>query len=278
MTDETLNESNRRAKYPHVDRASTDLRTVPFHGDEIVTFERDGAHFVAMRRIVENIELDWARQSTKLLDQKDKFSCCHMPTTGADGKTYSMLCMPIEKLQLWLACINPVLCSTRHHRNPSDPGHFCQNREAMTEPYQHAISGLLQRRAELQTETAHLRERMAVVANDIEAIDRVLDSFGFTGELEGKTTRQARIVLFYRNELRAFLLTALRKAGRPMSTRELAKTICETEGKHAHDRRLVADVVKRAGKSLRELRRHGEVASAMGAKGEFVWSILSGQF
>ena len=84
-----------------------DLRVVKFHGDEIVTFESDGIHYVAMRRIVENMGLDWARQSVKLAGGKGKFNCCHMPTVGLDGKPRGMLAMPVEKMQLWLASINP---------------------------------------------------------------------------------------------------------------------------------------------------------------------------
>lgn len=86
---------------------STELRVVSFHGDELVTFEHEGAHYVAMRRIVENMGVDWARQSVKLEAQKGKFNCCHMPTVGADGKTREMLSMPLDKLPLWLASINP---------------------------------------------------------------------------------------------------------------------------------------------------------------------------
>lgn len=89
------------------DMKSTDLRAVPFHGDEIVTFEASCVRYVAMRRIVENTGIDWKCQSDKLLNQEEKFSCGLMPTTGADGKTYSMLSMPVEKLSLWLASINP---------------------------------------------------------------------------------------------------------------------------------------------------------------------------
>jgi hypothetical protein len=85
------------------------------------------------------------------------------------------------------------------------------------------INGLLRKREELQRENAELRERTAIVANDIEAIDRVLDTFGYQGELEGRTARAARIVLFYRNELRQYPLAKLRKADRPRSSRELAE-------------------------------------------------------
>jgi len=84
------------------------------------------------------------------------------------------------------------------------------------------VNGLLAKREELLRENADLRERMAVISNDIEAIDRVLDAFGYPGELKGGTPRQARIVLFYRNELREYLLGELRKAEGPLSSRELA--------------------------------------------------------
>jgi P22_AR N-terminal domain len=86
----------------------TDLRTVPFHGDEIVTFENGGSRWVAMRRIIENMGLNWASQSVKLSEQAAKFNCCDIATVGADGKPREMVSMPIEKLPLWLASINPT--------------------------------------------------------------------------------------------------------------------------------------------------------------------------
>jgi hypothetical protein len=116
------------------------------------------------------------------------------------------------------------------------------------------INGLLQKREELQRANAELRERMAIVSNDIEAIDRVLDAFGYQGQLEGRTARAARIVLFYRNELREYLLAELRKADRPLSSRELAGRVCQIEGKDGRDRRLIADVTRRVGCALRKMR------------------------
>ena len=74
---------------------------------------------------------------------------------------------------------------------------------------QHTISGLLRKREEFLHENNDLRERMAIVTNDVEAIDRVLDTFGYQGELVGGTPRQSRIIPFYRNELRDYLLTEL---------------------------------------------------------------------
>lgn len=127
----------------------------------------------------------------------------------------------------------------------------------MSDENQHVISGLLKKRENLLRQSSDLREQMAVIAGDIEAIDRTLDAFGFTGDLEGKTARGSRIILFYRNEPRQFLTEQLRKASKPTTPRALAEAICQVEGKQAADRRLLADVTKRASKALREMRRLG---------------------
>jgi len=86
---------------------STELRVVPFHGDEIVTFEDEGTRYVAMRRIVENMGLAWQGQHVKLMEQASKYHCHDIVTVDAQGRNYPMLCMPVEKLPLWLASINP---------------------------------------------------------------------------------------------------------------------------------------------------------------------------
>jgi hypothetical protein len=138
---------------------------------------------------------------------------------------------------------------------------------------QHTISGLLRKREELMRETQELRERMAVVSNDVEAIDRVLDAFGYVGDLNGRTPRAARIVLFYRNELRQYLLAELQKADRPLSSRELAERVCQVEGKDGRDRRLLADVTRRVGCALRKMRAGKAVQGHRDNSGAAVWSV-----
>ena len=108
-------------------------------------------------------------------------------------------------------------------------------------------------------ELADLRERQAVVANDIESLDRVLEALGFDGDLSGMQPRGNRIVLFYRTELRQFLLNKLRKAHQPLSSRELAERIVAAESKDRFDKRLVCDIVKRVGKALRMLAGRGVI-------------------
>ncbi|THA06723.1 phage antirepressor N-terminal domain-containing protein [Rodentibacter pneumotropicus] len=78
-----------------------------FLGQEVTLIDNNGVPYVAMREIVLGIGLDWTRQSRKLNEYSEKFSCCHMSTTGKDGKKYQMLCIPIKKLNGWLFSLNP---------------------------------------------------------------------------------------------------------------------------------------------------------------------------
>ena len=54
------------------------------------------------------------------------------------------------------------------------------------------ISGLLKHRDDLMGDIVAMRERMAELHNDLEALDRVLLSLGYDGPLEGRQVRQSR--------------------------------------------------------------------------------------
>lgn len=146
-------------------------------------------------------------------------------------------------------------------------------RLSRTTTFEHTVAGLLTKREELSRECAELRERMAIAANAIEAIDHVLETFGHTEDLEGRTPRAARVVLFYRNELRTFLLEQLRKAQEPLSSRQLAECVCETEGKSLGDSRLLNDVTRRIGCALRKMRATKAVEGHRGKDGSAVWRL-----
>jgi hypothetical protein len=145
----------------------------------------------------------------------------------------------------------------------------------MGTPYQNTISGLFRKRSELMGDAQRLREQLAHVGNDIEALDRTLVSLGYDGDLKTVQPRGNRIVFFARDELRRFLLDELRKATGPISSRDLAEKIIGMEGKDAHDRRLRNDMVKRVGKSLKLLRQQGTAASERDRCGQMVWRHAS---
>ena len=141
-----------------------------------------------------------------------------------------------------------------------------------TETFEHTINGLLQKREEMMEEIATTRERLAVLSNDIEAIDRVLERLGYDGDVK-LTPRVPRVVLFYRGELRQFLIGQLREHG-PMTSRQLAENLVRLENKNVHDRRMMADVVRRLGKALRQMQSAKMVTGTRGkSMGEYVWRL-----
>ncbi|MDW0617889.1 phage antirepressor N-terminal domain-containing protein [Mannheimia haemolytica] len=82
-------------------------QTISFHGSELITLKINDVIYTAVKPIVEALGLSWGTQKRKLIEQQEKFSWVHMNSTGSDGKTYEMLCMPIKKLNGWLFSINP---------------------------------------------------------------------------------------------------------------------------------------------------------------------------
>lgn len=144
---------------------------------------------------------------------------------------------------------------------------------ARTETYEHTISGLLAKRADLFNEAVRIRDRLAEIRNDVSAVDRVLGTLGYTGDLDAEMPRQKREVIFGRGELTRAILDELRGATGPLTSREIAQAIVALSGQDARDRRYVSDLTRRAGKALRALRDENVVRSGTDAKGNVMWSL-----
>lgn len=63
---------------------------------------------IPIRPICEALGIDYSRQLKKVKESEDFGSVVGVtPTTGADGKQYEMVCLPIEFIYGWLFTINP---------------------------------------------------------------------------------------------------------------------------------------------------------------------------
>lgn len=82
------------------------LVLVNFNRDQLQMVEVEGQPYVVMKPIVKSLKLNWGGQQTKLLENKQKFSYTVIRTTGTDGKTYEMGCIPLKKLNGWLFSVN----------------------------------------------------------------------------------------------------------------------------------------------------------------------------
>lgn len=146
---------------------------------------------------------------------------------------------------------------------------------ARTDTFEHTISGLLTKRADLFNEAERIRDRLAEIKNDIGAIDRTLNVLGYTGDLDAAMPRQKREVIFGRGELSKAIMGELRHAEGPLSSRDIAREIVTMRGEDARDRKYIADLTKRVSKALRQMRDEGHVRSAVDGKGNLSWERRS---
>ncbi len=145
-------------------------------------------------------------------------------------------------------------------------------RAARTETFEHTISGLLKKRAMLFNDGQRARDRLAEIRNDIQAVDRVLGTLGYTGDLDAEMPRQKREVIFGRGELTRAILDELREAEAPMTSRQIAQAIVALSGMDARDRRYVSDLTKRVSKALTSLKRDAVARSRLDIRGNITWA------
>lgn len=121
-------------------------------------------------------------------------------------------------------------------------------------------------------EASEARARLAELRNDIEALDRTLRAFGYSGDLDAAMPRARREVVFGRGELTRAILGELRDADGPLGSREIAQGIVELQGYDAKDRNYVTQLTRRVSKALRILKQDGTVQSAPDRRGNLMWS------
>lgn len=76
---------------------------VPFYGNEIIAVEKNGKKYVAMKPIAEALGVAW-KNAYEIIRKDTVLSSVILVTgmTGADGKRYEMVCLPLEYLNGWL--------------------------------------------------------------------------------------------------------------------------------------------------------------------------------
>lgn len=82
------------------------LMTVPFRGAKLVLVDLDGQPFVAMRPLVEGMQIDWSYQSRKLKAGQKKYGVAVIATPSAGGEQ-DAICIPLRKLTGWLYSLEP---------------------------------------------------------------------------------------------------------------------------------------------------------------------------
>lgn len=81
----------------------TQLSTIQFHNQILITFEQGDQYYVAMKPVCENIGLDWAAQYSRMKrDEVLNSTVVIITTVAEDGRNREMICLPIDYLNGWL--------------------------------------------------------------------------------------------------------------------------------------------------------------------------------
>ncbi len=85
---------------------TTELITVPFHGDNLFVATIDGQPYAPMKPIVEGMGLDWGGQHKKLAADAERWgiSVTEIPSAGGQQNA---VCLPMRKLAGWMMTIQP---------------------------------------------------------------------------------------------------------------------------------------------------------------------------
>lgn len=135
---------------------TTELIEVPFHGDNLLLFERDGEPFVAIKPICERLGLDWKSQHRKLNDPENDWGI-HLMTIPTAGGPQEMTCLTLMDFPLWLTSMSPSRVPDEDTRARL----VLYRREAKRALWAHFFTGESQRSEAKQVEISELKAMLA---------------------------------------------------------------------------------------------------------------------
>lgn len=89
---------------------TTQLSTINFHNQSLITFEQDGIFYTAMKPICENIGLAWHSQYERIKRDEVLSQGILIIRTPTNGGDQQMICLPIDYLNGWLFGIDVKRC------------------------------------------------------------------------------------------------------------------------------------------------------------------------
>jgi len=137
------------------------------------------------------------------------------------------------------------------------------------------ITGLAKRRAQIAGELRAAHDRVGQLVRDLAAIDAALAVVAPDMEIEAIRPAMFRPPDDWANrgQMSRLVLSILRQARDPLTTREIAAQMILERGMDAGNRKLLPLMVRRVGSALRHQRDKGLVVSSEGPGNYQLWAI-----
>ena len=92
----------------------SEIIRVPFHGEDVLAVDVNGRPHIVLKPALESIGLDYWAQVRKL--RRRSWACAKVRVSGADGKQYMMVAVPMDVFERLLVTVDPsrvLLSKTR---------------------------------------------------------------------------------------------------------------------------------------------------------------------
>jgi hypothetical protein len=142
---------------------------------------------------------------------------------------------------------------------------------------QYVIAGLIRKRAELAGKIEQTYADLRQMVADLETTDAALAIFDPNFKAETIKPRAFRPPKDWANrgEMARMVLSILRQADEPLTSRDIALEMLVTRALDPQDEKLLRLMVKRVGVALRHQRDAGRVISDQGPGQYMVWEIVT---
>jgi len=140
---------------------------------------------------------------------------------------------------------------------------------------QYVIAGLVRKRADLAGEIESTHERLRQMVQELEHLDATLLLFDPDYQVEGIKPKAFRPPkdLANRGQMSRIVLSILRQATEPLTTRDIALQLLIERALDKSDQRLLRTMTKRVGVALRIQRDKGLTRSEQGPGQYMLWEI-----
>jgi hypothetical protein len=141
------------------------------------------------------------------------------------------------------------------------------------------ITGLVKRRSEMAGEIEATHAKLRHLVNDLEAIDRTLRIIAPDMEVEAIRPKAFRPPDDWskRGQMSRLVLSILRQAREPLTSREIAAQMLLEPAMDAEDVKMLRVMTKRVSTALRDQRDRGTVKSEQGPGTYALWEVQRGQ-
>jgi hypothetical protein len=139
----------------------------------------------------------------------------------------------------------------------------------------YVLTGLVKRRAELAGEIESTHDKLRQLVADLENLDATILQFDPKHSVEAIRPKAFRPPKDWANrgEMSRFVLSLLRQAAEPMTTRDLALEMLVSRALDKSDQRLLRLMTKRVGVALRGQRGNGLVRCQQGPGQYMLWEV-----